>query len=54
VPVRHPPDISLEEIDRDDVVLRIIATPERPSDGAKLADEILSLARGRDGEKDAA
>ena len=54
VPVRHPPDISLEEIDRDDVVLRIIATPERPSDGAKLADEILSLARGRDGEGDAA
>ena len=26
------------------------ATPERPSDGAKLAEEILSIARGRDGD----
>jgi small conductance mechanosensitive channel len=51
VPTRYPPDISLEEIDRDEVVLRIAATPERPSDGAMLAEQILSVARteGRDG-----
>jgi small-conductance mechanosensitive channel len=49
VPTRYPPDISLEEIDRDDVVLRIAATPERPSDGAKLAEEILTVAR-REGD----
>jgi small-conductance mechanosensitive channel len=45
VPTRYPPDITLEEIDRDDVVLRIEATPERPNDGAKLAEEILGVAR---------
>ena len=49
VPTRYPPDISLEEIDRDEVVLRIAATPERPSDGAKLAEEILAVAR-REGD----
>jgi small-conductance mechanosensitive channel len=45
VPTRNPPDITLEEIDRDDLVLRIEATPEKPSDGAKLAEEILGVAR---------
>ena len=45
VPTRYPPDITLEEIDRDDLVLRIAATPERPADGAKLAEEIIAVAR---------
>ena len=45
VPTRYPPRISLEEIDRDQVVLRIAATPDRPADGAKLAEEILAVAR---------
>jgi small-conductance mechanosensitive channel len=45
VPTRYPPRISLEEIDRDQVVLRIAATPDRPTDGAKLAEEILAVAR---------
>lgn len=45
VPTRYPPRISLEEIDRDQVVLRIAATPDKPSDGAKLAEEILAVAR---------
>jgi len=34
-----------EEIDRDEVVLKIIAVPERRSDGARLASEILDVAR---------
>jgi small-conductance mechanosensitive channel len=34
--------VLLEEIDADDVVIRIQATPERADDGAKLADEIIA------------
>ena len=45
MPTRYPPRISLEEIDRDQVVLRIAATPDRPADGARLAEEILAVAR---------
>ena len=41
VPVRHSPDITLEELDRDEVVVNIAAVPERPSDGAQLAGEVL-------------
>jgi small-conductance mechanosensitive channel len=45
VPTRYPPQITLEEIDGDQVVLRIAATPDKPSDGARLAEEILAVAR---------
>jgi small conductance mechanosensitive channel len=40
-PMRDRPQISLEEIDGDEVVVRISATPERPSDGPRLASEVL-------------
>jgi small conductance mechanosensitive channel len=40
-PVRDRAHITLEEIDGDEVVVRISATPERPSDGPKLASEVL-------------
>jgi small conductance mechanosensitive channel len=39
---RSRPDIELQEMDGDEVVVRISATPERSTDGAQLADEILS------------
>lgn len=42
VPTRTEPHISLEEIDADEVVLRIAATPAVDADGPKLADEILA------------
>jgi small-conductance mechanosensitive channel len=42
VMTRSRPDIELQELDGDEVVVRISATPERPADGAQLADEILS------------
>jgi small-conductance mechanosensitive channel len=45
VPTRYPPHISVEEIDRDEVVARIVATPANPSDGAKLAAEVLQSIR---------
>jgi small-conductance mechanosensitive channel len=40
-PVRDRPQITLEEIDGDEVVVRISATPEQPSDGPRLASEVL-------------
>ncbi len=45
VPLRYPPDITLEELDRDEVVVQIAATPQNPADGAKLAGEILASVR---------
>jgi small-conductance mechanosensitive channel len=42
VPLRGRPDIGLEELDGDQVVMRVEATPEYADDGAKLADEILT------------
>ena len=41
-PVRSEPHIGLEEIDADEVVMRIAATPAAESDGRRLADEILA------------
>jgi small-conductance mechanosensitive channel len=40
-PVRSEPQITLEELDGDEVVVRISATPEQPSDGPRLASEVL-------------
>jgi small-conductance mechanosensitive channel len=40
-PMRDSPRIMLEELDGDEVVVRISATPERPSDGPRLAGEVL-------------
>jgi len=45
VPLRYPPHIGVEEFDRDDVVVKIISTPENPADGAKLAEEVLAGVR---------
>jgi small-conductance mechanosensitive channel len=45
VPLRYPPDVSLEELDRDEVVLDIAATPVDPDDGAELASELLDALR---------
>ena len=40
-PMRDQPRIALEELDGDEVVVRISAIPEHPSDGPKLASEVL-------------
>ena len=42
IPTRSPPHISVEEVDDDEVIMRVAATPELDRDGAKLADEILA------------
>ena len=49
VPVRYPPHISVEELQRDEVVVKIVVTPQRPADGGRLAGEVMSAVRERDG-----
>jgi small-conductance mechanosensitive channel len=41
-PTRKAPSVHLEEINGNSVVMRVQAMPERHSDGARLADEIIS------------
>ena len=57
VSTRSAPHIELEEVDADEVVVRVTATPTNPSDGPKLADEILAsiavVTRNGDGKPDA-
>ena len=50
VPTRSPAAVLLEEVDGDDVVVRVQATPERADDGAKLADEIIATLASVTGE----
>src|SRR5213592_2390696 len=51
VSTRSVPRIMLEEIDGDEIVVRIEAIPEQAAEGPKLANEILSAVAGisRDG-----
>jgi small conductance mechanosensitive channel len=42
-PMRDTPRIALEEVDGDEVIVRITATPERPTDGPRLAGEVLEV-----------
>jgi small conductance mechanosensitive channel len=54
-PTRSRPHISVEEVDDEEVIMRIFAVPELDRDGPKLADEILAVigqVTGRDGTSD--
>jgi small-conductance mechanosensitive channel len=53
-PVRGEPQIALEELDSDELVVRIAATPVSEDDGPRLADEVLAAigAVTRDGDDD--
>ena len=42
-PLRHPPRITLEELDGAEVVVRIAATPSVSSQGRHLASELLQI-----------
>jgi small conductance mechanosensitive channel len=42
-PTRDDPHISLEEVDGDEVVVRITASPIADVDGPRLADEVLAV-----------
>jgi small conductance mechanosensitive channel len=45
-PVRGEPHVTLEELDGDEVVVRIQAVPEHATDGPRLASEVLSAVAG--------
>jgi small-conductance mechanosensitive channel len=52
IPTRSHPHIAVEEVDDDEVIMRVAATPEVDRDGSKLADEILAAigeVTGRNG-----
>jgi small-conductance mechanosensitive channel len=53
VPTRRAPDITLEELDGDDLILKITATPLHSQDGAQLAADVLDVARRRGEEEKA-
>ena len=42
VPTIDRPHIELEEVDGEEVLMRIEATPQTDTDGPKLADEVLA------------
>jgi hypothetical protein len=51
-PTRSHPHISVEEVDDEEVIMRVYAVPELDRDGPRLADEILAVigeVTGRDG-----
>ena len=50
VATRSAAKVLLEEVDGDEVVVRIQATPERAVDGARLADEIIAAMASVTGE----
>ncbi|HEX2359850.1 MAG TPA: mechanosensitive ion channel family protein [Solirubrobacterales bacterium] len=45
IPLRYPPHIAVEELDGDEVIVRVVSTPVNPADGAKLAEEVLAGVR---------
>ena len=51
VPLRYPPHITVEELDRDEVVARIVTTPMNPRDGATLAEQVLTGLRNTNGAR---
>lgn len=42
IPTRDHPNIELEEVDDEEVVMRVTAIPAAAEDGPKLADEVLA------------
>ena len=54
VPTRYSPHVELEELDGDELVMRVVVTPMRPADGSKLASEVLAAVRNTDGARAAA
>jgi small-conductance mechanosensitive channel len=42
-PLRDPPRITLEELDGEEVIVRIAATPRVASEGRQLASELLAI-----------
>ena len=50
VPTRRSATVTLAELDGDEVVVRVQATPDRADDGARLADEVIDALATVTGE----
>ena len=48
IPLRSPPHVALEELEGDEVTVLITAAPLNPSDGPKLANDVLEAVRDSD------
>lgn len=48
VPLRNPPEVTLEELDGDEITVNIIAVPLNPADGPKLSSDVLTAVRDTD------
>jgi hypothetical protein len=46
VPTRGWPHVALEELDGDDIVVRVRATPVDPREGGRLASQVLDSVAG--------
>ena len=46
VSTRGPAHVALKELNGDDVIVRVRATPERSDDGARLAHDVLQAVAG--------
>jgi small conductance mechanosensitive channel len=53
-PTRRAATVLLQSIDGDELVVRIVATPERADDGARLADEVIDALANVTGEHEVA
>jgi small-conductance mechanosensitive channel len=51
VPTKRPPHVELEEVDGQDVVVRVRATPQEPEKGGKLAHDVLRAVAGFEAER---
>jgi small-conductance mechanosensitive channel len=49
-PTRRSPTVLLEQIDGEELVVRVQATPDRADDGARLADEVIDALSTVTGE----
>jgi small conductance mechanosensitive channel len=49
-PTRRSAEVVLEQVDGDEVVVRVQATPDRAADGARLADEVVDALSSVTGE----
>ena len=48
IPLRNPPEVTLEELDGDEITVKIIAVPLNPADGPKLASDVLAAVSDSD------
>jgi small conductance mechanosensitive channel len=52
VPTKRPPHVELEELDGQDVVVRVRATPQVPDEGGRLAHDVLKAVAGFESERE--